>query len=70
MENRSCLISGNTLVLKPASNTPLTNLVLASILNEAGFRQVCSISLQALVRLWEKAWLGARRLKKSPLPEK
>ncbi|AKB56070.1 MULTISPECIES: aldehyde dehydrogenase family protein [Methanosarcina] len=30
------LISGNTLVLKPASNTPLTNLVLASILNEAG----------------------------------
>ena len=30
------LISGNTLVLKPASNTPLTNLTLASILNEAG----------------------------------
>lgn len=30
------LISGNTLVLKPASNTPLTNLTLASILNDAG----------------------------------
>lgn len=30
------LISGNTFVLKPASNTPLTNLTLASILNEAG----------------------------------
>lgn len=30
------LISGNTLILKPASNTPLTNLTLASILNEAG----------------------------------
>ncbi len=30
------LISGNTLVLKPASSTPLTNLTLASILNEAG----------------------------------
>jgi succinate-semialdehyde dehydrogenase/glutarate-semialdehyde dehydrogenase len=30
------LISGNTLVLKPASNTPLTNLSLASILNESG----------------------------------
>jgi NAD-dependent aldehyde dehydrogenases len=30
------LISGNTVVLKPASNTPLTNLTLASILNEAG----------------------------------
>ncbi|MGB9941156.1 aldehyde dehydrogenase family protein [Methanosarcina sp.] len=30
------LISGNTLVLKPASNTPLTNLTLASILSEAG----------------------------------
>lgn len=30
------LITGNTLVLKPASTTPLTNLVLASILQEAG----------------------------------
>ncbi len=30
------LISGNTFVLKPASSTPLTNLTLASILNEAG----------------------------------
>lgn len=30
------LISGNTLVLKPASNTPLTNLTLSSILSEAG----------------------------------
>jgi len=30
------LISGNTFVLKPASNTPLTNLTLAFILNEAG----------------------------------
>jgi succinate-semialdehyde dehydrogenase/glutarate-semialdehyde dehydrogenase len=30
------LISGNTLILKPASNTPLTNLALASILGEAG----------------------------------
>lgn len=30
------LISGNTLVLKPASNTPLTNLTLASILSDAG----------------------------------
>lgn len=30
------LIAGNTLVLKPASNTPLTNLTLASILSEAG----------------------------------
>lgn len=30
------LISGNTFILKPASNTPLTNLSLASILNEAG----------------------------------
>ena len=30
------LISGNTLVLKPASNTPLTNLTLASIMSEAG----------------------------------
>lgn len=30
------LISGNTFVLKPASNTPLTNLTMASILNEAG----------------------------------
>ncbi len=30
------LISGNTLFLKPASNTPLTNLALASILSEAG----------------------------------
>ncbi|WP_255334029.1 aldehyde dehydrogenase [Methanosarcina sp. KYL-1] len=30
------LISGNTVVLKPASNTPLTNLALASVLNEAG----------------------------------
>jgi len=30
------LISGNTLVLKPASNTPLTNLTLASILDKAG----------------------------------
>jgi succinate-semialdehyde dehydrogenase/glutarate-semialdehyde dehydrogenase len=30
------LISGNTFVLKPASNTPLTNLSLASVLNEAG----------------------------------
>jgi succinate-semialdehyde dehydrogenase/glutarate-semialdehyde dehydrogenase len=30
------LISGNTLVLKPASNTPLTNLTLAAILSEAG----------------------------------
>lgn len=30
------LIAGNTLVLKPASNTPLTNLALASILSEAG----------------------------------
>lgn len=30
------LISGNTLVLKPSSNTPLTNLTLASILNDAG----------------------------------
>jgi succinate-semialdehyde dehydrogenase/glutarate-semialdehyde dehydrogenase len=30
------LISGNTLVLKPASDTPLTNLTLASILSEAG----------------------------------
>lgn len=30
------LISGNTAILKPASNTPLTNLTLASILNEAG----------------------------------
>lgn len=30
------LISGNTFVLKPASNTPLTNLTMASILSEAG----------------------------------
>lgn len=30
------LISGNTLVLKPASSTPLTNLTMASILREAG----------------------------------
>lgn len=30
------LIAGNTLVLKPASNTPLTSLTLASILSEAG----------------------------------
>jgi succinate-semialdehyde dehydrogenase/glutarate-semialdehyde dehydrogenase len=30
------LISGNTFVLKPASSTPLTNLTLASLLNEAG----------------------------------
>lgn len=30
------LVSGNTLVLKPASSTPLTNLTLASILREAG----------------------------------
>jgi succinate-semialdehyde dehydrogenase/glutarate-semialdehyde dehydrogenase len=30
------LISGNALVLKPASNTPLTDLTLASILNKAG----------------------------------
>ncbi|MDY9928069.1 aldehyde dehydrogenase family protein [Methanosarcina sp.] len=30
------LISGNTFVLKPSSNTPLTNLTLASILTEAG----------------------------------
>lgn len=30
------LISGNTLVLKPASSTPLTNLTLSSILSEAG----------------------------------
>lgn len=30
------LIAGNTFVLKPASNTPLTNLTLASILSEAG----------------------------------
>lgn len=30
------LISGNTLILKPASNTPLTSLALASILSEAG----------------------------------
>lgn len=30
------LISGNTFVLKPASNTPLINLTLASIFNEAG----------------------------------
>lgn len=30
------LISGNTFVLKPASSTPLTNLTLASVLNEAG----------------------------------
>lgn len=30
------LITGNTVVLKPASNTPLTNLTLALILNEAG----------------------------------
>jgi acyl-CoA reductase-like NAD-dependent aldehyde dehydrogenase len=30
------LIAGNTLVLKPASSTPLTNLTLASILTEAG----------------------------------
>jgi len=30
------LVAGNTLVLKPASTTPLTNLSLASILGEAG----------------------------------
>ena len=30
------LISGNTLVLKPASSTPLTNLTLSSIFSEAG----------------------------------
>jgi acyl-CoA reductase-like NAD-dependent aldehyde dehydrogenase len=30
------LIAGNSVVLKPASNTPLTNLTLASILSEAG----------------------------------
>ena len=30
------LITGNTLVLKPASSTPLTNLTLSSILSEAG----------------------------------
>ena len=30
------MISGNTLVLKPSSNTPLTNLTLAYILREAG----------------------------------
>ncbi len=30
------LVSGNTVVLKPASSTPLTNLKLASILGEAG----------------------------------
>ena len=30
------LVSGNTVVLKPASSTPLTNLRLASILGEAG----------------------------------
>ncbi len=30
------LVAGNTLVLKPASTTPMTNLSLASILNEAG----------------------------------
>lgn len=30
------LVSGNTMVLKPASSTPLTNLALASVLGEAG----------------------------------
>jgi succinate-semialdehyde dehydrogenase/glutarate-semialdehyde dehydrogenase len=30
------MISGNTLVLKPSSNTPLTNLTLASVLLQAG----------------------------------
>jgi acyl-CoA reductase-like NAD-dependent aldehyde dehydrogenase len=30
------LIAGNTLVLKPASSTPLTNLILTSVLSEAG----------------------------------
>ncbi|RXA16825.1 aldehyde dehydrogenase [Methanosarcina sp. MSH10X1] len=30
------LVSGNTLVLKPASSTPLTNLTLASVLSDAG----------------------------------
>ncbi len=30
------LVSGNTMVLKPASTTPLTNIALASIMNESG----------------------------------
>lgn len=34
-----CLAMGNTMVLKPAEQTPLTALVLASLLKEAGFPQ-------------------------------
>lgn len=30
------LVTGNTMILKPASSTPLTNITLASILNESG----------------------------------
>ena len=32
-----CLAAGNTLVLKPAEQTPLTALYVASLVKEAGF---------------------------------
>jgi len=50
------LLGGNTVVFKPASETPLTGLALAECYREAGRRRGCSTSSPGRAGAWGRSW--------------
>ncbi len=48
------LVGGNSIVFKPASNTPLIGRKIVELFERAAFQKGCSILLRARVLPWEK----------------
>jgi len=63
------LIAGNTIVHKPASDTPLSALIIADILQDGGpCPTASSTSSRAPAQLWAISWSATRTSTRSPSP--
>ena len=62
------LACGNTVIVKPASQTPLTALALADLAREVGFRRASSTSSRGRDRALGRCWWNIRASTRSPSP--
>ena len=64
----AALVAGNTVVIKPSSETPTIAAKFAEVLLEAGFPPQSSRCWWAAARWWATCWWSIRRRASSPLP--
>ncbi len=64
----AALVAGNTVVLKPSSETPTIGAKFAEVLLEAGFPRAFSPCSPAAARRWAMCWWSTRRRASFPSP--